>query len=613
MASPTRRRTSCLNRIIGRTPWLVPPLLLILVGCGVPGETDVTLDGPAQQRGTVAGGSVVAVPGPARSTDPEDLIQRYLRAGAGGPQRAADHLRSFFMPELRMSWQSGAELTVVRVLSQPVKTSLGGDSFKVTVDVQPVGALTERGTVVEPSAPARRTLEFSVLAYEQQDIPQGADELRVDGAPDGMFLDSRALDSVLDIYQDIYQLYPIYFWDAAGTTLIPDLRYLPLTAGEDERRQMLVQWAVERPSDWLGTVVRPRTAEIALRSKVVYSVDRLVVDLTFQAAAVDLDPLAKQLAWTLRPVYDRLIELRVEGQPKKQIRVASAGGNPALLYEPSPMRFCVVNTQVLPECTLGQHLPVLDALHNVRVAAAAVAKNHRYAALVRVEPNRPPRLLVGQMTWGVPSYVVTNLTGAVMSRPCWLPPPSASTAARGLIAVDGALHMFTSGSKSTSVVRTAPPGVTGVSVAPDGLRVVIAADGAAYVATLTRKGETLELQRLRRLSASLTEISAVAWSRPGWVVLVGRDGGRYALTELTVDGAIEDRVDVQLGEADVTQLSAYPAGDWSARGPILIESQGKAWQVFTVRHVEISVGQASGASVDPGTPAPVPSAPFLQD
>ncbi|HET8660786.1 MAG TPA: LpqB family beta-propeller domain-containing protein [Micromonosporaceae bacterium] len=619
MASPARRWTTGRTRLTRRTPWLVLPLLLILGGCGVPGETDVTLDGPVQQRGAATGGSVAVVRGPDGSTDPEDLVRRYLSAGAGGPKGAAGQLRQFFLPEQDQEWLPGAELTVVRVLSGPLETKLGGGFHKVTVNVRLVGALTDRGTVVEPSAPAWRTLEFKVSEQDQQDVPQGAKRLRIAEAPDGMYLASNALDGKADaLYQDIYQPYSAYFWDAALVpALVPDLRYLPLTVSEEERLRLLVKWVVDGASEWLGTAGRTSPADIVLRSNVVYSVDRLVVDLTFQAAAADLVPLAKQLAWTLYPIFKGSIELRVEGQPKQQFRATlSAPANPAQPYATEPTTFCVAAGKVQRNCALGEHLAVLEAPQNSQVVAAAVARNQQCAALVRTDAGSRRRLVVGQVVQETPSYTATRLTGVVMSRPSWLPPPSAQCAdAQGLVAVDGRLHVFTAGSASTSVVKTASRAVTGVSVAPDGLRVVMAADGAAHVATLVRKGDTLELQRLRQLPASLTGISAVAWSRPDRVVLLGQEGGRHALTELTVDGAIEEALHVPLGEAVVTQLSAYPnpPGDGLARRQVLVEFQNKAWRGTTDRLDEIEVGLAPGASPDPARATIVPSAPFYQD
>lgn len=609
--------------------WRAVPLLLALAGsglagCAVPGETDVTLDGPAQQRGASTGGSVVVAQGPGGATDPEELVKRYLRAGADGPKGAAEKLRAFLLPGT--AWQPGPELTVIRPLSDPVKTSLGGNLFEVTVEVLPVGVLTDRGFVVEPTARTAHTLRFKVApsrgrAQDQQDVPQGADELRISSPPPGMYLTSAALAGV----DALYQPYPVYFWDSTGGILVPDLRYLPLTATKDERRRLLVQWVVGGPSDWLNGAVRALPSEIVLRSNVVYSENRIVVDLTAQAATADLTRLAKQLAWTLRPVYNGPIELRVEGQPKLLARASdSPTANPALPYAGAPMSFCVVSGKVIRDCTTGQELAILNVQQNSRVVAAAVAANKQYAALVRTEAGGRRRLVVGVWDGGTAAYTTTSLSGAVMSRPAWLPP---IIAARGLIAVDGRLYAFAAGSARTSAVEISVGDVTGVSVAPDGRRVVIAAGGGAYVATLMPKGDTLVLQRLRRLPSSLTGVSAVAWSRLDRVVLLGRDGGRHALTELTTDGAVEDRLGVQFGEAVVTQLSAYPdfpdypenpdysdyPRDGSARGAILIESQGKAWRVFAADHKEIKLGLAPGTSPVPGSAVPVPMAPFFQD
>ena len=99
------------------------------------------------------------------------------------------------------------------------------------------------------------------------------------GATPGLLLSDEALTRY-------YRIQPIYFWDQGYGTLVPDLRYLPLTIKPDQRASRLVQWLVAGPSSSLAGGVQGLPTGTSPTDNVVTKDDgTLVVKLSAQAGA----------------------------------------------------------------------------------------------------------------------------------------------------------------------------------------------------------------------------------------------------------------------------------------------------------------------------------------
>lgn len=601
-----------------RTVWLALPLaaLALAAGCGVPDHTDVALDGPAQQRGGTSGTAGVEPKGPADAVNAQELVEFYLRAAAQGPATAAEQLRPFIAPNT--AWQPGTELTIAQRESEFGVTSWSDGTFTVDVALQPLGQLTQRGTVTATSR-GRETFRFRVVpAAVGRDQPEPAERPRylIDDPPPGMFLLADALGDDLSVA--MYQPVTVYYWDVAGTTLIPDIRYLSRTISFDRRPNAIVDLLLSGPSESLQPAVRPIPAGMSVDGNVfaekVDGEDGLVVNLRGQAATIeDVRQIAAPLAWSLRAVHSGPIELRIAGVRQLAAKASDyADANVAAVVDRTPERFCIVGGVVRLGCRGDTALPVLSPPDNAGVLAAAIARDRQHAALVKSGPGTKRTLWLGQVTGSGPSYLKTNLSASRMSRPTFMP-LARNTPAQGLIVADGKLHRFVTGRPET--VSLDVPNlhdITAVTVAADGRRIALAAGGRVYVTSLVFRTNTVSVAApLRALPSRLQDISGIGWSRPDRVILLGRESGRYALTEMTVDGLFEQTAGA-LGDLPVSQLVTSPGR--SDRGPIMIEADGQAREVNALGNpVALSYEGGPTPTAPPAGPALQPLAPFFLD
>src|SRR5690606_36036544 len=180
----------------------------------------------------------------------------------------------------------------------------------------------------------------------------------------------------------------------------------------------------------------------------------------------------------------------------------------------------------------------------------------------------------------VDGIVGTDLTAGAMSRPVWLSHPSGT----GLVVADGTLYRFAAG--QTAVQGVVVPGlsrrITALSVAPDGRRLALVADGELWVASLVRRADGVGVNRPQRLPTRLADVSGVAFIQEHWIAIIGRDRdeGRSVLVEVTVDGAYEQELpNGDLGAPQtVTNLVGYPGDpeNFNPRGSLMYEFEGYA-------------------------------------
>jgi hypothetical protein len=589
-------------------------------GCGVPKSgrpvvvRDATVNGPPTST------NATGKKPPDSATDAEDLVRRYLTAVAGGNEvsqdqpdalnKAVDWAKGFLTPDAAATWQHGQEITVVRArIGIAVATANG---TRVDLALQAVGTLDSRGTV-EPTA---RSYNYPLTIVSAE---RGVG-LRIADPPPGMLLSTDALN-------DFYDVQPIYFWDAAGRNLVPDLRYISTLGSPANRPVQLTNWLRDGPSDFLRQAVVPLPPAIEIKDRPVLrgaSPDSGVrVNLSAKAASVQplLASFIVQLRWSLRPLTGP-VELQIEGQRQDlQLPANAATGNPAVAPDgqKDPPRFAVVNGQVRQ---LGGDAAVLPALvddNNSGVVSAAILSSAKpQVALVRGDGPGKRRLWLGSYdrALGAARYARTDLAATTMSRPVGLLTPDGPVF---LVAADGRLYSVPVA--GPPVDRT-PPGVgavTTVSVARDGRRIAFVAGGRPYVCVL-QGDRSLAVGPAVEVQAGVSEVIGIAWSREDWLVVAGRMAGQSALVEVTTDSALVQPLQLRnLPGLTVSWVVANPAVRFDdpprgERGLILMEANGRTYRVFSLSVVELT----------PETPSPAPSAstapqqqpptaPFFQD
>jgi hypothetical protein len=590
-------------------------VLVAVAGCGVPHSSNPVVVGEATPKGASNDRAPTPRQGPDRTIDAQELVRRYLRAAAGGNEvgqdpgamdGAANFARSFFTAAARSTWSPGQDITVVRTrVSLPVVTPGG---TRVDVSMQPIGRLNSHGTIEPGAESVAQPYQFTVV---QADDGPG---LRIANPPPGMLLSDEGLDSLYDVR-------PIYFWDTGNRTLVPDLRYITKSTSSVNRDVTLAGWLRDGPSAYLRQAVNPVPAAIEIKDRLVLDGSRLRVNLSAKAASVQpqLLKFVVQLRWTLRWLQGA-VDLQIEGQRQ------DLSTNDALTYNPAavadgqkdPPRFSVVDGQVRQLGGDPVRLPALNSDVNTSVVSAAILRGSaQQVALVRQDGAGRVRLWLGAYRANIPQYGGTDLVAGTMSRPVWLAEPSP----RVLVAANGRLYDVPF--EGRQPVDETPPGiraVTAVSVAPDGRRLALVADGRAYVGVVQNDQRSVSVTQVQEVRTGLSDVTGIAWSREEWVVVAGR-AGQSALVEATIDSALIEPLQLRnVPGPTVTRVAALPAvraadPPRGERGLILLEANGRSYNVFSASVEEVSPEPPAPIPTPSTTPAkqPVPTSPFFLD
>jgi len=358
----------------------------------------------------------------------------------------------------------------------------------------------------------------------------------------------------------------------------------------------------------------------------------LTVTLSSQAVPAGdgkaLDRLRRQLQWSLRGGSDPLtLELKIGHQDAGRYPDSDyLTSNPSYRLANQPERFAVYGGAIRRLTKSAQPdapIPVLKPEDNKNISAAAMSASstHTYAAVV-VSNGKSNRLKVAVAANGQQAALkeINGLSGS-LGRPVWaITADNDPAGAVGLITMNGQLYSFgPDGSPAVPVAWSSAPGpITAVSVAPDGYRVALVSGGQLYRTTLDTGGDTPSLSKIveQILAPGFSSVAAVAWSSETYFAVAGvrDDSQRYAVVDVTVDGAVRyTRLD-DVGKAAITHLTAYPSnpvtkGDNADNESY--ETAGVAWDVLTAPE---KIGLDSLAGPTPSPPAgAAPTAPFFLD
>lgn len=592
---------------------------LLLGGCGVARDSGVVGDKLGPQRGLGSGGEDLAVASERNDTlDRKQFVTNFLRAAAGDYQSAVDRVRKFVLPGVAEGWKPPGDPLVVRQVGDFGQSPPANGSTRVSVTLQPVGRLTDQGAI-EPVGQNERALIRRDFNVEPGDDRQGGLFLR-DPPKEVYLLTSALTPALVGVTSDndvLYRPHLLYFWDPDYDRLVPDLRYLPRTLPKQQRPTEVVRRLLAGPSNFLKEArVQALPAGTDLRGNVVLEDGTLVVDVSLKATTVPIDRLMAQLRWSLWDQHEGPIRLLVEGQLKAEDAPPTGphAENPATALATSPVMFCVADGVVLSQCkdqAAQEPPPILATPENrsVRKAAITTRADGMYGALVKTDP-KGLSLRVGTAKPGEKiTYVTVGSPADTMSRPVWLSTATQPGAAQGMIAADGRLYLFGADGKRTRLDGV-PSNVTDVAAAPDGRRIAFIAGGQVYVAALALRPEPAVVY-WRQLATSLTGLEGVAWTRPDRMVVAG--AGKLA--ELTIDGALEEKLDTPTDNSTVTQLVAHPDNpmDGSSQGPIMVElNNALSYHVFgSLQQIQKTGTPVPSPAPTPPAEAPTVLAPFF--
>ena len=594
---------------------------LLAGGCGIPDNTRVTVVGPGPSDGVgdaVDNDSVPLVPNDRKTaTDPVQLVRFYLQAAAGDPGSALGRVKAFLSPDKRESFEAGTDVKVIRLKGSPLYTP--GDPL-ITFNAQQIGTLKSDGSL-EPSTDASvATTEYKLKVG----TVAGQSGFFVTDAPHVLLLADTALD-------DFYARRTIYFWNNENTALIPDLRYMPRSLPTVQQPTTILSWLVSGPASWLGDAVHGLPSGTVAPDNVPAATnDTLTVTLSSQAVPAGdpkaLDRLRRQLQWSLRQLDTRTLELKIgRADPVRYSTTDFRASNPADRLADVPERFVIYNGVVRRLADTphqDEPVPVLKAADNKGISAAAISTSgsHDFAAVVATS-GKTTKLRVAAAPVGAQAGLkdVGGLSGSI-GRPVWaITDANDPAGAIGLITVNGKLYSFgTDGSPAEPVEWPGEPGpITAVSVAPDGYRVALVSGGRLYRTSLITGGAALTMSAPEQLlPPTFSTVSAVAWSSETYLAVAGEreDAPRYAVVDVSIDGALPYTRLQDIGKEAVTYLTAYPSNPVT-RGENAdsesYEAAGQAWDVLG-EPVKITVGNLAGPAATP-QPGKSPTAPFFLD
>jgi hypothetical protein len=592
---------------------------LLAGGCGIPDDTDVTVDGPGQSSGTSVGDDGVPPVQDTREAtqDPELFVRNYLKAAAGDPETAAARVKEFLDPKLAAKFPGGTGVQVVRLLADP---GINPGNPEIELKVRQLGTLNADGMFAPAPTAAEPVYKLKVQSLE------GRSGLFVTAAPQVMLMTDTALD-------DFYQMRTIYFWNKANTSLVPDQRYMPSSVIPVKQPTTILRWLAGGPAPWLGDAVNalPRDTD-APDNVPAISDDTLQITLSPQAVQppgdpAGLDRLRRQLQWSLRPLEVGKLELKIGRQDSVTYTDPTReylNSNLAYRLADRPDRFVIFNgviRRLSDSPQAGDPVPVLKPAANRGIASAAISSSGKYdVAAVVTGSGRGQVLRVAAAPTGAQADLrtVDGLSGT-LGRPIWAVTGDGGPAgAVGLVIRNSQLYSFAAdGSSARPVEWPDQPGpVTSVSVAPDGRRVALVSAGRLYRAVLTTDG--LALNGTELLSPpTLTRVAAVAWSSETYLAVAGMRGdGRFQVLDVSADGALFTIRLGDIGTQPVTDLVAYPAN------PVRIKREtGSPWVAYMAGGAAFDVlagpdkiltSRLAGSSA--GAPAAAtPVAPFFLD
>jgi hypothetical protein len=539
--------------------------LALLAGCGVSDMPDPVDEGDA----TVASGgnesSQTATPPDADSAfNPTDLVTRYFWAAVGAEhdstaKDALNRAKSFLDERGQKDWQPSPELTVVRILST---TPSGGSKLRIDVNYKVIGTMNSDGTIT-PRSQSREPLRFQIVSH-------GAG-WRLEAAPPELMISDTAVEKY-------YRAEPIYFWDLKKKTLVPDLRYLPLTMPIVLRPNQIVEWLLGGPSSLLKSAVFFRSG--VTTKPIVSGSGPLTVNLSSTAAGDNVDDQQKlvyQLRWSLQPYWPGPVDLLIEGQ-KKNVDGSSdiyKGFNAAAAPRPAEL-FSVDKGKVagFGVSDSVQLQAMLAAKANANVEFAAIAFDHRLAAFVQQRAGASDTLTLVTANDGEKApteALIKTLPHGAMGRPVWLQGQD-----QLLVPVSGRLYLVSvRGSKAEDITPSGFTDIRSVSVSPDARRIAFIAKSRAYVAALAVTGPTVRMgNEVDAIVTDRLQANAIAWTSESRLLVAGGDQGKGKLLRVTADGVLVTDESPQ-SEQTLTDVVAFRDS-----GGVIAQAESGAFRVF---------------------------------
>ncbi|KQO08831.1 hypothetical protein ASF06_11910 [Agreia sp. Leaf244] len=206
--------------------------VLLLAGCvGIPSS------GPVEKGDALSTTDEIDIifqpSGPGVDESQEDILNGFIRA-ALNPLNNFAVARSFLSKSFSDDWKPDAGVTI----DQSGRSTQAVSETSIDLKVSPIATVDADGeySTVPAAAPVTRSYTFV-----QED-----GQWRINTAPDGIVM-------LANEFAEVYNSYPLYFFDPSYQRLVPDVRWFPRVASNTGTR--IARALINGPSAWLGGAV----------------------------------------------------------------------------------------------------------------------------------------------------------------------------------------------------------------------------------------------------------------------------------------------------------------------------------------------------------------------
>ena len=562
-------------------------LTVVLAGliAWVPGCAGVPDSSPPQAIGTVALPSPKQLPEPNPAMGPDQLLREFLKATADPANR---HLaaRQFLTESASKDWDDqGSALLIDKVVFTQTRSS---DKVSVTMSAEILGSLSDIGVF--------ETGEGALPDPGPIELVQTPNGWRIDRLPNGVFLDWQQ-------FQSAYKRYTLYFVDPTGTTVVPDPRYVAVSASDLVATELVNKLLAGPRPEMSKTVLNLLGPPLKMRGPVTRADGgKTGVGRGYGGARIDLenltttDPnsrllLAAQLIWTLaRSDIKGPYLINADGAPLDDRFVDGWKTTDVAAADPGAVDGAAAGVHAL----MGGSMVALDGQQSVKVPgsfgaltdqrSAAFSRSGRDVASVAGPPNGGASLWIGPNG----GQAVRATDGRTLSRPSW--------------ALDDAVWVVVDGNSVVRVIReqasgqparipvdsaavtsSFPGSITELQLSRDGTRAAMVIDGEAVLAGIEQtSGGDFALTYPRRIGFGLGDsVVSLSW-RTGDDMVVTRNDPAHPVSYVNLDGVNSDGPGNNL-VLPVSAVAANPSAVYvaDARGVLQLlattEPSGQSW------------------------------------
>ena len=550
--------------------------MLALVGCaGVPRSSS------PQAIGTVNRPEPSSLPKPTPGMDPDVLLREFLKA-TGDPANRHLAARQFLTESASDGWDdAGSALLIDNVVFVETRTT---DRVSVSMRADILGSLSDIGVF--------ETGEGALPDPGPIELVKTSDGWRIDSLPNGVFLDWEQ-------FQSTYKRSTLYFADPTGKTVVPDPRYVAVSAPDQLATELVSKLIAGPRPEMVKTVRNLLEPPLTLRGPVTRADGgKAGVGRGYGGARINLDNLsttdphsrqllAAQIIWTLsRADIDGPYVINADGAALDDRFPRGWDTADVAATDPGAADGAAAGLHAL----VGGSLVRLDGELSPPVAgsfgqlpgqtAAALSRNGQaVASVVTLRPGAPDMaqsLWIGQLN-GAASQAIE---GRSLTRPTW------SLDAAVWVVVDGInvvrVVQDASGQPAripidTIAVSTRFPGkITELELARGGTRAAMVIEGQVILAGVEQTPDGgYALTFPRRLGYGLGDtVVSLSW-RTGDDIVVSRTDADNPVSYVNLDGVNSDGPSANL-VMPVTTVAANPSAVYVADGQGVLQLSGSA-------------------------------------